>query len=194
MKGLTRVALVGAMALMILATFGMPAHAAIVGGGAVGGTVKITNAGCIPVATAPPGPVTYTFSDVIIPGVLASDAGQAYAGPIDVSNVKGASVAPHDNTLQGQGSVNSALDKATFTGSSPTSTITGTFYGKYLRVGSVVLVDLDITGRYNGGVVQTAKVAVAAHFQPTVGDGFVAPVCEAAFGGVYATVDNPAIS
>lgn len=194
MRGIARVALVGAVALVMLATLGAPAHAVIAGGGAVGGTVKITNAGCIPVATAPPAPVTYTFSDVIIPGVLATDAGQAYAGPIDVSNVKGQSVAPHDNTLMGQGLVNSALDQATFTGSSPTSSITGTFYGKYLRVGSVVLVDLDITGRYNGGAVQTGEVSVAAQFQPTVGDGFVQPVCEAAFGGVYATVDNPAIS
>jgi hypothetical protein len=194
MRGIARVALVAVMALAVFASLGTPAYAALAGGGAVSGTVTITNAGCIPVATAAPGPVTYTFSDVVIPGVFANDAGQAFAGQIDVSNVKGASVAPHDNTVMGQGTVNSATDKATFTGSLPPNSISGTFFGKYLRVGSVVLVDLDVAGKVNNGTTQTTKVSVAAHFQPTNGDGVVQPVCAAAFGGVYATADNPLIT
>ncbi|MGH2830484.1 MAG: hypothetical protein ACRDJM_08360 [Actinomycetota bacterium] len=193
MRNIGRVALVAAMAFAVFASLGTPAYAVPAGGGTVGGTVKITNVpDCIPVATAPPAPVTYTFNDVIIPGVFATSEGQAFAGQIDVANVKGASVAPHDNTVMGQGTVNSSTDRATFTGSSAT-TITGTFFGKYLRVGSVVLVDLDVAFRVNGGPQQTTKVSVAAHFQPTNGDGVVQPVCEAAFGGVYATADNPAI-
>ena len=188
MKRLTRLSIVAAItALSLVALMGAPAGATIVGGGDVSGTVTITNPGCIPVATAPRGPVTYTFNEVVLQGIFANNAGQNYVGNIDVANVKGGSGPAGDNTVQGAGTVNSATDRATFAGAG--NAITGNFYGAYQRIGSIVLVDLNVTVLTIAGHAsnETAGVTVAAQFSPTIGDGFSSPVCAANFTGLYAT-------
>jgi len=183
MRKASKIGLVLAVASVVLAS--LPAQATIAGGGEVVGNVTITNPGCIPVATAAKKPVTYTFSDVVLTGSF-TDTSKVFAGPIDVANVKGASLPAGDNTIEGHGTVNSALDRATFTGTSLNGTkIAGNFYGTYDRAGSIVLVDLNVSASIDGAAPQATKIHVSAQFSPSQGDGFSSPVCAASFAGPF---------
>jgi len=185
MKRATRLSIAITVALSVVALMAMPASATVLGGGEVVGTVTLTNPGCIPVASAPAKPTTYKFDDVVLTGAFSDGSTSPFAGPINVSNVKGGS--PGENTIQGSGTVNSATDKATF--NSTDSQTAGTFYGTFQRVGSIVIVSLNANGKIQGGAAQSFHITVAANFAPAAGqDGFVTPICSASFTGGFGTV------
>lgn len=180
-----------AASIGLISASAAPAGAAVVGGGQATGTVTLANPG-MPVATAPQGATTYTFTGVVITGIF-SDGLNAFDGTINVVNVKGGS--PAENTISGSGNVNTSGDQASLTGVSAGKTICGRFYGTFSRVGSIVLVDLNATLTIASGTTvspcagtSAAQITVAAEFSPTAGNGVTTNITVANFTGVYATV------
>jgi hypothetical protein len=167
------------LATLAVVLVGMPANAAVTGGGTVVGTVKIGGSG-IPTATQPPAPTTYTFGAVNITGVFRSGNGGTFIGTIKVTGVKGGS--PKENTLSGKGTVDPFAVSGTGIG---TGKITGSCSGKFTRNLSIVVVNLKCSLSVSGKPAQTAKVTVYANFTPTSGNGVTTRVKAANFAGVY---------
>jgi hypothetical protein len=118
-----------------------PAGAAAGGGVVTGNVTIVTPATGIPL-TGPCTPTTYTFSSVVLDGVI-NHAGKTYAGPIKTSNVKGGSSCDV-GTGPTTGTVNTAANPATFSGAVGAMTISGKFYGTFTRVATHVIVSLNV--------------------------------------------------
>lgn len=129
--------------------------------GVVDGNVQLANGG-IPLQGCNSN-VTYTFQNVVIRGTFRT-GNTVFAGEIRTLNVHGGTTGC-ESTSSGVGTVNSASDPATFTGTGA-GTASGTFFGTYTRTESIVLVNLNVSGNVNGSAF-TQTVFVRAQFTPT---------------------------
>ena len=138
----------------------------------------------------------YNFSGVIINGAV-SGGGQTYVGTIGTAGVRGESTSLCPNgtpgeTLQGgSGTVNSAASPAHFSGNIPgtSSSVSGDFYGTYVRTNSIVTVSLNILNLTINGVNTGSTTAkVAAQFTPTSFNTSTGAIKAAEFAGSFENV------
>lgn len=159
------IALSGLMVVSMPSAIAAPATAT----GAVDGTVTITS----PASGIPTDPnaacvtTNYTFGAITLAGLFRSnDGSQSWAGAFGTNNVSGGSYANTECATSGSGYVASSGTPATFSGTNATGTISGSYYGTYQRIGSVVVVTLTFNATVDGAPA-SGTVLVTAQFTPT---------------------------
>lgn len=156
------IVIAGLAVLMVMTS----APAAPQGGGAVTGNVTITSPGTGIPLTGACKPTTYTFSSVVLDGLIVN-GNKFYVGPITTANVKGGS--PCENANGGSGTVNSVAAPASFSGSFGGRSVSGKFYGTFKRTSSLVMVKLTVVqAKLNGASIPNFPVRLdVSLFVPT---------------------------
>jgi hypothetical protein len=158
--------------------FAMAPASAATGGavGAVVGTVGPISPGITLTCT----PQTYSFAPITIEGAIAAGT-QTAVGTITTSGISGGSTGC-ESTTGGNGTVGAFTLSSTLGVGTVSGSCTG---GTYLRVGSIVLVNINCTINVNGTTTSLPSLAVVAQFTPTSGNGVTTPVTAANFAGAW---------